>query len=107
MDRFGEVSAVHIRDEAEFEVTLAIEPQRLVCHDRAEIGAADADVDHRADRPSRVAFPRAGAEAVRKVRHPVEDRVHLRSDILAINQDRRTLAASEAPREAPIASPTD
>ena len=41
----GEVGAVDVGDEAEGQVAVAVVPQRLVGHHRAEVRAADADVD--------------------------------------------------------------
>ena len=47
-------------------LALAVVPQRLVGHDRPEVGAADADVDDVADALAGVALPRAAADAVRR-----------------------------------------
>ena len=59
-DRLGEVGAVDVRDEAERQRALAVVLQRLVRHDRPEVGAADPDVDD-------VANPLAGvARATRR-----------------------------------------
>ena len=52
-------------------------PERLVGHDRSEVGAADADVDDVLDRLAGVALPLARADPVGEGRHPVEDRVDL------------------------------
>ena len=46
---FREVGAVDVGDEAEGQVAPAVVTQRFVGHHRAEIGAADADVDDVAD----------------------------------------------------------
>ena len=88
-DRFGEVGAIDVRDEPEGEAALAVVPERLVGHDRPEIGATDADVDDVADRLAGVAFPVAAAHAVREVGHPVEHRMDLWHNVLAVNHDRR------------------
>ena len=85
----GEVGAVDVRDEAEGHVARAVVAQRLVGHDRAEVGAADADVDDVADALAGVARPGPAADAVGEVRHPVEHRVHLGHDVLAVDHDRR------------------
>ena len=50
----------------------------LVGHDRAQVGAADADVDDVANALAGVALPGAAANAVGKVGHLVEDGVDLR-----------------------------
>jgi hypothetical protein len=61
--------------------------QRLVCHLRTEVGAADADVHDVADRLARVAQPGAGADAVGEGGHPVEHGVHIGHDIVAVDLD--------------------
>ena len=71
-DRFGEVGAVDVRDEAEGQAAVAVVPERLVGHDRPEIGAADADVDDVADRLAGVALP--GARRARGSRSPPSGR---------------------------------
>ena len=60
----------------------AVVAQRLVGHHRAEVGAADADVDDVADRLAGVAGPRAAADALGEVGHPVEHLVDLGDDVL-------------------------
>ena len=57
--RLGEVGAVDVGDEAEGQLALAVVAQRLVGHHRAEVRAADADVDDVADALAGVAGPRA------------------------------------------------
>ena len=69
---FGEVGAVDVGDEAEGEVALRVVLQRFVGHDRAEVGAADADVDDVADALAGVALPLAAADAVGEGGHLVE-----------------------------------
>ena len=75
--RLDEVGRVDVRDEAEREVAPRVVAQRLVCHHRAEVGAADADVHDVADRLARVALPLARAHALGERGHPVEHLVHL------------------------------
>ena len=53
--RFGEIGSVDVRHEPERQVTTAVVTERAVRHRRAEVGAADADVDDVADRPVREA----------------------------------------------------
>ena len=67
-DGFDEVGAIDVGDEAEGEVALAVVLQRLVGHDRAEVGAADADVDDVADALAGVSLPLAAADACRRRR---------------------------------------
>ena len=64
--------------------------QRFVGHDRAEIGAADADIDDVADALAGMAFPCAAADPVGKIRHLVQHRMDLGHDILAVDQDGRS-----------------
>ncbi len=73
----GEVGAVDVGDEAEGQVAVAEVAQRLVSHHRAEVRAADADVDDVADRLAGVAGPLARADPLGEVAHPVERLVHL------------------------------
>ena len=87
-DRFGEVGAVDVRDEPERQVAVAVVLERLVGHDRPEVGAADADVDDVADALAGVALPLAAADAVGEVGHLVEHGVDLRHDVLAVHHDR-------------------
>ena len=94
-DRFGEVGAVDVRDEPEGEAAVAVVPERLVGHDRPEIGTADADVDDVADPLARVPGPGPAADAIGKVRHPVEHGMNLRHDVLAVDQDRRAARCAQ------------
>ena len=82
-----EVSAVHVGDEAERHVALAVMLECLVGHDRPKVGAADADVDHVADAFAGMAFPLAAADAVGEIGHLVEHGVDLGHDILAVHHD--------------------
>ena len=74
---------------------LAVVLQRFVGHHRAEIGAADADVDHVADALAGVPLPLAAAHPVRESRHLVEHRMHLRHDILAVDKNRFALGCAQ------------
>ena len=95
--RLGEVGAVDVRDEPEGEAALAVVPERLVGHDRAQVGTADADVDDVADRLACMAFPGAAAHAIREVGHAVEHRVDLGHHVHAVDYDR--CAARRAQRD--------
>ena len=77
------------------EAALAVVPQRLVGHDRPEVGAADADVDDVADALAGVALPCAAAHAVGEVGHPVEHGVDLGHDVLAVDDDRRAARCAQ------------
>jgi hypothetical protein len=87
MGRCGEVGRVDIGDEAEREVALCVVAQRVVGHHGPEVGAADADRDDVADRPSRVPGPLTRANTVRERSHLVEDVVHLCDDVDAVHDE--------------------
>ena len=93
----GEVGAVHVRHEAEGQVARAVVLQRLVGHDRTEIGAADPDIDDRAHAPAGVPAPPPVPDLVGERGHPIEHLVHVRHDVLAVEDDRR--AARRAKRD--------
>ena len=87
----GEVGAVDVGDEAEAEVALRVVAQRLVGHHRPEVGAADPDVDHVADRLAGMPAPLARAHPLGEGAHPVEHLVDLGDDVDAVD-DQRALA---------------
>jgi len=95
-DGFGEVGAVNVGDEAEGEVALRVVLEGFVCHHRAEIGAADADVDDVADGLTGVAFPVARTDAFGEGGHLVEDFVDLGNDIFSIDKDGFGLRRAES-----------
>ena len=85
---FLEVGAVDVGDEAEGHVAPAVMTQRLVGHHRAEVGAADADIDDVADALAGVARASAPLRTCsRESRHALEHRVHLGHDVDAVDQD--------------------
>ena len=86
-DGLREVGAVDVGDEAERHGALAVVLERLVGHHRAEVGAADADVDDVADALAGVALPGAAPDAVGEVRHLVEHGVDLGHHVLAVHDD--------------------
>ena len=86
--RLDEVGAVDVGDEAEGHLAPAEVAQRLVGHHRAEVGAADPDVDDVADRPAGVADPLAAAHPLAEVAHPVEGLVDLLDDVDAVDDQR-------------------
>ena len=62
-----EVGPVDVGNEPESHVALAVVAQRLVGHDRAEIGTADPDIDDVADALARMAFPLAAPDLFAEV----------------------------------------
>ena len=90
-DGFDEVGAVDVRDEAEGEIALRVVLERFVGHDRAEVRAADADVDDVADALAGVALPCAAADFVGEGGHLVQHGVHAGNDVFAIDEDRFAL----------------
>ena len=84
----GHVGAVDVRHEAERHVAAAVMAERFVGHDRAQVGAADADVDHVADLLAGGAQPLAAADAVGEIGHFVQHGVDLGDDVFAVDQDR-------------------
>ncbi len=62
--------------------------QRLVGHHRAEVRAADADVDDVHDRLAGVTLPLSGADPLAKDGHPTQHRVNLPHDVHPVNQQR-------------------
>ncbi|MCO5546668.1 hypothetical protein L7F22_000102 [Adiantum nelumboides] len=85
----GQVGRVDVGDEPALEVALGVVAQRLVGHDRAQVGAADADVDDRADPLPGGPGPRPGPHRVGELAHPVQDGVHVGDDVLAVDGERR------------------
>ena len=83
-----EVRRIHIGHEPERQVAAGVVPQRLVGHHRAEVGAADADIDHVPDRFTGIALPVAGADPLGEGGHPVQDLVHLRDHVGPVDHQR-------------------
>ena len=92
--RLGEVRAIDIGDEAEGHGPLAVVLERFVGHHGAEIGAADADIDHIADALAGMALPGAAAQPIGEIRHLVQNGMDLGHHILAVVDD------GSAPRRA-------
>ncbi len=86
--RLDEVGRIHVGHEPEGHVAGRVMPQRLVRHDRPEVGAADADIDdvlyRLAGKPLEFARTKAGGE----VTHTREHGVDLRHDVLAVHHER-------------------
>src|SRR5262249_62050619 len=62
--RLDEVGAIDVGDEAKRYGAVAVIFERLVCHYRSEVGAANADIDDVTDEFAAVAFPLAAPDAV-------------------------------------------
>ena len=69
--------------------------ERKRCHDRAKIGATDADIDHIGDRLAGGALHLAGADPVCKGTHGVEYAVDVRHDVAAVHHDRAVRAVAQ------------
>ena len=85
--RLRDVGAVHVGDEMQVQVAVAIGLQRLRHHVRPQVGAADADVDDIGDAPPVMAFPGAVANGAGEAGHPLQHAAHVRHDIDAIDHD--------------------
>ncbi len=92
---FREIGAIHIRYEVEGHVALAVIPERLVSHDRTEIGAPDADVDDVANPLASVAFPLPAPHPLAEGRHLVQHGVHRRDHILAVDNNLFSLGRTQ------------
>ena len=96
--RVGEMRAVDIGDEVHARAVAAIGRERRDRHGRAEIGAADADIDDvgRSGRRPRRGSRRSGPASA-KAQKAVEHRVHVRHDVLRRRRgDRRPRGARSA-----------
>src|SRR5207249_2567550 len=85
-----------VGDEAKGHGSIAVVPERLICHDRPKVGAADADVHNVANALAGVTLPRATADAVGEVGHLIEDGMHLEHDILAVECYGRTFRGAQS-----------
>ena len=83
-----EIRGIHVRHEAEGHFARGIGAQRLVRHHRAEVRAADADVDHSADALAREPDPGARSDALGEDCHALEHRLDVRHDVVAVDHDR-------------------
>jgi len=86
-DGLSKVVPVHVGDEAERHVAVAVMAQGFVGHYRPEVGASNADVDHVFDAFAGMAFPFAAADAVGEIAHLVEDGVHFGNHVFAVDVD--------------------
>jgi hypothetical protein len=93
--RLGKIGAVNVGDEAEAHITCTVVAQRFIGHHRPQVRAADADVDDVADALTSEALPRAAAHAFGERAHLIEHGVHLRHDILTIDNDMRVARGAQ------------
>ena len=91
----GQVGRVDVGDEPEGQRPVGVVAQRQVGHRRAEVGAADADVDDGPDPLAGVPGPRAAAHPVGEVGHPAEHLLDVVPHVLAVD-----LEAAAAPGRA-------
>ena len=71
-------------------------PQCLVRHDRPQVGAPDADVDHVADTLAGMPLPLTTADAITEGRHLVEHGVDRGHDIFAVGLDHFVLWGAQS-----------
>ena len=86
--RLDHVGAVDVGDEPHRHAPVAVGAERLVGHHRAEVGAADANVDNVADALARVAGVAAVANGIAERRHAVEHLVHLGHHVDSVDHQR-------------------
>ena len=89
-----DVGAVDVRDEVGAQSGVTERGERLGDHRRAEIAAADPDVDDVGDAV-------VGSDPIGERRHRVEHLVDVGHDVLAVGFDRGSRPAHAAPCAAP------
>ncbi len=92
----SEVGSVDVRHEAHRERALAVIAKCFVYHHRAQVRAADPDIDYVADALAGMTRPGAIANARGKLRHPIEDVVNLRHDVFAVDHDRSSARCAQS-----------
>ena len=80
-----QIRRVDVGDEPRGDTGVGVVPQRLISHRRAQVRAADADVDHGFDPLTGGSGPGARAQPVGEIAHRVEHRVHVGDHVLAIH----------------------
>ena len=90
------VVGVDVGDIAAVDTGVGIGTQGLVSHDRAQVGAADADGHQVLDLLAGNALPLTGAHALGKGVHAVENLVHVGDDILAVDDELALLGCRAA-----------
>ena len=92
-----QVGGVDVGDEPRRDACVGVVAQRVVHHHRAQVRAADADVDDGLDPLTGCPGPFAAAQPVGEVAHPVQHLVHIGDDVLAV--DGQLLAARQPQRD--------
>jgi hypothetical protein len=92
---FHEIGAVHVGDKTEVQVALAVMLQGRVGHHRAEIRAAQTDIDDVADAFAGVPQPLAAANLVGKSRHPIENHMYFRYNVYAVHKHALALGGTQ------------
>ena len=98
LELLGLIVGVDVGDVAAVDTGVGVGTQGLVGHDRAQIGATDADGHQVLDLLTGNALPLTGAHALGEGIHAVEDLVHVGDDILAVNDELALLACRTAKR---------
>ena len=80
-----QIGGVDVGDEPRRDARVGVVTQRVVHHHRAQVRAADADVDDGLDALAGRPRPLAAAQPVGEVAHPVQHRVHVLDDVLAVD----------------------
>ena len=93
--RLHEITAVQVGHETERQAPLAVMPERLVGHHRAEIGSPNADVDDIPDGLPRVTLPLPAANAVGEEGHLLEHGLDPGHDILPVHEQGRALGCAQ------------
>ena len=83
----AQLGAVHVGDEVHVEAGVSEGFERGTHHQRAEVGAADADIDDVGDDLVGVAQPVAAADFVCEFAHALQDAVDFGHDVFAVNDD--------------------
>ena len=92
--RFDEVGGVDVGDETHVG-PVVVRPEGLADHRRAEVGAADAEVDHGRDRLPGEPGPAALTYRLRKRPHLLEHGSDIRHHVFALEPDRAAAAVAE------------
>ena len=98
LELLGLIVGVDVGDIAAVDTGVGIGTQGLVGHDRAQVGATDADGHQVLDLLAGNALPLTGAHALGEGIHAVEDLVHVGDDVLAVNDELALLACRTAKR---------
>ena len=98
LELLGLVVGVDVGDVAAVDTGVGIGTQSLVGHDRAQVGAADADGHQVLDLLAGNALPLTGAHALGEGIHAVQDLVHVGDDVLAVDDELALLACRAAQR---------